>query len=123
MIELNSEGRREIADYVKIRGGIEIDTPVTVDIHRLIRVPGGLHGGTGFLVKKIGQGDLDKFDPFSDAQVFAGRKEVYVTDPPIFRMGDTIYEDLQNQERELPMNVAIFLLCKGRAQLKKKGED
>ena len=32
---------------------VEIDNPVTIDIHRLIRYPGSLHGKTGFKVQKI----------------------------------------------------------------------
>ncbi len=42
----------------------EMDAPVTTDVHRLIRMPGSLHGGTGFVVRTLRRDELDSFDPF-----------------------------------------------------------
>jgi len=44
-----------------------IDEPVTTDTRRLIRLPGTLHGGTGFVVRRIERDALDDFDPLEDA--------------------------------------------------------
>ncbi|SVD73115.1 uncharacterized protein METZ01_LOCUS425969, partial [marine metagenome] len=41
------------------------DEPVTGDIHRLIRLPGSLHGGTGLVVKILNVDELEKFDPYT----------------------------------------------------------
>ncbi len=45
----------------------EADAPVTTDIHRLIRLPGSLHGGTGFRVLPLTRDSLDAFSPWRDA--------------------------------------------------------
>jgi DNA primase small subunit len=44
-----------------------IDEPVTTDTHRLIRLPGSLHGGTALQVTPIPIDGLDAFDPLVDA--------------------------------------------------------
>jgi DNA primase small subunit len=59
----------QILDQARIEVQGETDAPVTTDIHRLIRLPGSLHGGTGFRVLPIVRDDLDRFDPFRDAPV------------------------------------------------------
>jgi len=46
--------------------GVEIDTPVTIDIHRLIRYPGSLHGKTGFRVQELFPDELDNFNPLDE---------------------------------------------------------
>lgn len=46
---------------IEVQG--ETDAPVTTDIHRLIRLPGSLHGGTGLRVVRIGYEALSEFDP------------------------------------------------------------
>ena len=54
---------------VSIQAG-ETDVPVTCDVKRLIRLPGSLHGKTGFQVKKISIDKLDDFEPLDDCIVF-----------------------------------------------------
>jgi len=95
----------------------KIDQPVTIDIHRLIRLPGSLHGKTGFLVKKMTFSELTNFDPFSDAQVFEGTQEIFVREAPEFRLGTETIGPLNDIVVELDMNAAIFLLAKGLATL------
>ena len=46
--------------------GVEIDEPVTIDIHRLIRYPGSLHGKTGFKVQELTLKQLEDFNPFNE---------------------------------------------------------
>jgi len=41
-----------------------IDERVTLDIKRLIRHPGSLHGKTGLKTVQISYSDLERFDPF-----------------------------------------------------------
>ena len=48
------------------QAGVEIDTPVTIDIHRLIRYPGSLHGKTGFKVQEIFLDGIDDFNPLDE---------------------------------------------------------
>jgi DNA primase small subunit len=106
-----------IAQHVIAKATAAIDEPVTTDVHRLIRLPESLNGKTGFLVKKLDVGSLDTFDPFRDAQVFKGEAEVFVEDSPAFRIGDVEYAAMHQVKKQLPISVAIFLLCKGVAKL------
>jgi DNA primase small subunit len=106
-----------IAQHVIRKATAVIDEPVTTDVHRLIRLPGSLNGKTGFLVKKLEVGSLQAFDPFRQAQVFEGTAEVFVDDSPAFRIGDVEYAPMHQVKKQLPLSVAIFLLCKGVAKL------
>jgi len=99
--------------------GGKIDQPVTIDIHRLIRLPGSLHGKTGFLVKRLTFSELEQFDPFSHAQVFEGTQQINVKEAPQFRIGDETIGPLKDEKVELSMSAAIFLLAKGLANLPK----
>jgi DNA primase small subunit len=89
----------------------EIDTVVTTDIHRLIRLPETLNGKTG--LRAMAVSDLDTFDPFADPIAFEGEETVRVIDAPAFRMGTTTYGPYVKQEVTLPAAAAMLLICKG----------
>jgi DNA primase small subunit len=90
-----------------------LDTVVTTDIHRLIRIPGTLHGKTGLLAMKIDE--IDDFDPFADAIAFKGEQSVYVNWAPRFRIGEETLGPYESQKVTLPEAAAILLICKGSA--------
>ncbi len=106
-----------------VQRGIElqsarIDTVVTTDIHRLIRLNDTLHGKTGLKKTKVSNKRLDDFDPLKNAIAFEkGIVEVFVHESPEFRIGDTTYAALREQKVELPVAAALFLLCKGIAEV------
>ena len=106
-----------------VQRGIEsrsakIDTVVTTDIHRLIRLNGTLHGKTGLKKMEVPSKRLDDFDPLRKAVVFGkGTTEILVHESPEFRLGDTVYPSLREQKVELPVSAALFLLCKGAAEV------
>ena len=106
-----------IAQHVVESFAAVIDEPVTTDIHRLIRLPGSLHGKTGFLVKHIALSDLDSFDPFKHAQVFEGTATVHISEAPEFTLGGSHYPSMRDIKKELPLSAAMLLLCKGVAEL------
>ena len=95
-----------------------IDTVVTTDIHRLIRLPNALHGKTGLLKVSFPVGDVEKFDPLRSAVAFKkGEATVYVEEAPEFRLGEERFGPYREQKVELPMAAALFLLCKGAAKV------
>jgi len=113
-----------LASWQKIvEQGIElqsakIDTVVTTDIHRLIRLDGTLHGKTGLKKTEVSVAGIDGFDPLKDAVAFKqGAVEVFVHESPKFRIGDTEYEGLKERKVELPIAAGLFLLCKGAAEV------
>jgi len=105
-----------------LRQGIEkqsvrIDTVVTTDIHRLIRLANTLHGETGLKKVEFPANEIECFDPLKSAVAFRrGTVRVDVSEVPQFRLGDGVYGPFKNQIVELPTAVAIFLLCKGVAK-------
>ena len=46
------------------------DEPVTGDVHRLIRLPGSLHGGSGLRVMVLDSKKLETFNPMKDPIAF-----------------------------------------------------
>jgi DNA primase small subunit len=96
---------------------VKIDTVVTTDVHRLIRLSDTLHGETGLKKMEFAAEDVERFDPLKGAIAFAdGTINVEVAEAPQFRLGDTMYGPYKNQRVELPTSAAMFLLCKGVAK-------
>ncbi len=110
--------------------GAEIDEPVSIDIHRLIRYPGTLHGKTGFKVQELEYNQLDEFNPLDESNelidpiVFKSKKQITqkleITDVkvPATKIKGETYGDYERGEKiEVPHHVAVFLLCKGVAKI------
>ena len=90
-----------------------VDTVVTTDIHRLIRLPETLHGKTGLRAMEIPSQSLDRFDPLSDAVAFKkGTLEVFVQDSYSFRIGEQTFGQYHEEKVELPIAAAMYLVCK-----------
>lgn len=94
----------------------KIDTVVTTDVHRLIRLPGTLNGHTGLCVVDIPLERLDEFDPFAESPVFQGQMKIHVSDVPEFRLGDKHFGPYHDEMVELPSAAAMLLLCKRRGE-------
>jgi DNA primase small subunit len=88
----------------------ETDEPVTCDIKRLIRLPGSLHGKTGFAVKKIKLDVLKDFDPLIDTVVLPEKPIKIKLDQPFkIKMKDENF-NLKKGEQEIPTYLAAFLI-------------
>ena len=94
----------------------KIDTVVTTDVHRLIRLSGTLNGHTGLLAMRVPEEGIDEFDPFTQAVAFQGRMKVGVKESPEFRIGEGYFGPYRNENVELPSAAAMLLLCKHRAE-------
>ena len=92
-----------------------IDTVVTTDIHRLIRMPETLNGKTGFRATMIDLGRLEEFDPFYEPVVFEGSQRVHVMEAPALRIRDRTLGPLTDEDIELPLAAAVLLVAKGVA--------
>jgi DNA primase small subunit len=93
----------------------KIDTVVTTDIHRLIRMPGTLNGKTGLKATTVGLERLEEFDPFYDPVIFEGRQKVEITEAPELRIRDQTFGPYVDQKVELPLAAAVLLIAKGVA--------
>ncbi|UCC19115.1 MAG: hypothetical protein JSV62_13595 [Promethearchaeota archaeon] len=109
--------------------GIEVDIPVTIDTHRLIRYPGSLHGSTGFKVQEIFHDDIDVFKPLDESNeildpiVFKSEKiinqKIEIIEPlvPLTKIkGESWGPYKQGEKIVVPHHIAVFLLCKGVAK-------
>lgn len=104
---------------IEVQG--ETDAPVTTDIHRLIRLPNSLHGGTGFRVVPLDREEIAEFDPFRDA-LLSGLDE---TRTPVTYLEEARYpfpggpvHAVPAGTDELPTPVALFLVLRGQAELR-----
>jgi DNA primase small subunit len=108
----------KLSEHIREEEAAKIDTVVTTDIHRLIRMNGSLHGKTGLKKVEFKPSELQTFDPFSEAVAFKkGKVRVLVSDAPEFRMSGETLGPYKNQTVELPTAAAILLICKRRAEV------
>lgn len=95
-----------------------IDTVVTTDTHRLIRLGETLHGKTGLKKTGLPVSAMNDFDPFKSAIAFKeGTVKVQVSDAPKFRLGDQMFGPYKNLKVELPTAAAVLLVCRKRAEV------
>ncbi len=96
----------------------DIDTVVTTDIHRLIRLPNTLHGKTGWQCQTIPVDSLTDYDPLVSALAFrSGEAHLYVRRAPKIRIGDAEYGPYEDENVTVPTAAAMFLLCKKGARV------
>jgi len=120
VIGVKDETWFKIAAYLTKLQVAAIDTVVTTDIHRLIRMNGTLHGKTGLKKIEFPVASLADFDPFKEAVAFKeGAVKVCVSDVPEFRLGGSVFGPYRQQVVELPTAAAVLLICKGRAEVAK----
>ncbi len=102
------------AAAVEVQG--ETDAPVTTDIHRLIRLPGSLHGGTGFRVVPLTRESLDSFAPLPEAALpVDGQVRVTFSADVDYPWGTGRLAGRSGDSAELPAGAAVFLTLRGEA--------
>lgn len=100
---------------------VEIDAPCTFDLHRLIRLPETLHGDAALIAKTIQVNQLSNFNPLTIAAPFSFNEKVKVkqNEPHsyTFIANECITTKPTIDVQELPLQIALSLLCKNKAQL------
>jgi len=115
---ISPETWKNIAQYGVEKQSVKIDTVVTPDINRLIRLSNSLHGKTGLKKIEFPITHIEDFDPLKSAVAFkGGAVTVLVSEAPQFRVEDEIYGPFERQKVELPTAAALMLLCKGVAKV------
>jgi DNA primase small subunit len=91
------------------------DEPVTTDIKRLIRLPGSLHGKTGFKVVGVRLAELKDFNPLREALAFGDNPvKLNFTKPLKIRMGGEQF-NLEEEINEVPEYLAVYAVGRGIA--------
>jgi DNA primase small subunit len=115
---VSPETWRKIAQYGVEKQSVKIDSVVTPDINRLIRLSNSLHGKTGLKKVEFPITDIEDFDPLKSAVAFKEDEvTVRVSEAPQFRVEDETYGPFERQKIELPTAAALMLLCKGVAKV------
>jgi len=124
--DLLKSGRRSPITEVLVKMAVDeaaahIDTVVTTDVHRLLRLADTLNGKTGLKACVVSLEKLDEFNPLRDAVVLDHEPyvEIKVLNAPAFQLGEKVYGPFKNDKIKLPADVAAYLLCRGVAELAK----
>jgi DNA primase small subunit len=99
----------------------ETDAPVTTDVHRLIRLPGSLHGGSGLRVMPVAPEELARFDPLRDAppplENGGTEVEVVLVESVDHKFGHGRLRGVAGERKSFPTAAAVFLILRGEARL------
>ena len=103
-------------DDISQKIGVKIDPNVTMDIHRIFRLPGSLNSKSGFT--KILCEDLTKFDPYKDA-TFLNEDPVKIcaSSPVNFKIRGKKFGPYNNETIDVPSYAAAYMICKGFASI------
>jgi len=107
--------KREVENITE-KMGVKIDPYVTMDIHRVFRMPGSINSKSG--LSKVRCDNLDSFDPFSDASLFEddANVDIDVKTNLEFRFKRKKYT-LDKCSTTVPRSVGIYLILKNLANL------
>lgn len=94
--------------------GAAVDPSVTMDVHRIFRMPGTLNSKSG-LAKTLCE-DLERFDPYKDACLIDDSEtEVTANCPICFSLKGRKFGPYDNERVQMPKFAAVYLICKGFA--------
>ena len=105
-------------DEMRLTMAGRIDSNVTADTSKLIRMANSIHGGSGFLAKSVDS--IDKFEPMRHAPIFGSEivRVKAIEAIPALNIKDFSFGPFgAGETRELPMHSAVYLLCKKAAVL------
>ena len=101
-------------EIIKKQIGVRIDPNVTVDIHRIFRLPGSLNSKSG--LAKILVDDLEKFNPYVDACfIDSDNVEVIANCPIKFSLKNKKFGPYKHELILTPKYAAVYMICKGLA--------
>ena len=91
--------------------GVKIDPNVTMDIHRIFRLPGSINSKSG--LTKIFCKDLAKFDPYVDASFLSDEPvEIIANCPTEFSLKNKKFGPYNNEKVTIPTFAAVYMICK-----------
>ena len=108
--------RQKLVDIGKNSIGTKIDPNVTVDIHRIFRLEGSLNGKSG--LAKLNCENIEKFNPYSEACLIEDNQvEIFGKCPIEFRLKNRKFGPYTNERISVPKYAAVYMICKGIANL------
>jgi len=97
--------------------GSQIDPNVTMDIHRIFRLPGSLNSKSG--LSKVLCTNLQKFDPYTESS-FLNENTVEITAncPIEFKLKNKKFGPYNNEHTTVPTFAAVYMICKNLARIR-----
>lgn len=96
--------------------GVRVDPGVTMDIHRIFRMPGTVNGKSG--LTKMACNDIGVFDPYREAALMPGDAALVRASCPVsFRLKGEQFGPYRNEYVEVPAYAAVYMVCKGLAHV------
>ncbi len=96
--------------------GAKIDPNVTMDIHRIFRLPGSLNSKSG--LTKIFCSNLEKFDPYTEASFLDESSVEVIANCPIeFKLKNKKFGPYFNDKVSIPTYAAVYMICKKLAKI------
>ncbi|HSB83014.1 MAG TPA: DNA primase small subunit domain-containing protein [Nitrosarchaeum sp.] len=96
--------------------GVKIDPNVTMDVHRIFRLPGSLNSKSG--LTKIFCNDLSKFDPYTEASFLDEKQVQIIANCPIeFNLKNRKFGPYFNDKVSIPTYAAVYMICKKLATI------
>jgi DNA primase small subunit len=103
-------------DDISNRIGVKVDPNVTMDIHRIFRLPGSLNSKSG--LTKIFCNDLPKFDPYFVASFLNENLVEVIANFPIgFNLKNTKFGPYFDEKVSIPTYAAAYMICKKLATI------
>ena len=103
-------------DDVSENIGVKIDPNVTMDIHRIFRLPGSINSKSG--LTKIQCDDLVKFDPYTEASFLSNDTVEVIANCPIqFVLKNKKFGPYINEKVTIPIFAAVYMICKKLARI------
>ncbi len=115
--ELKNLGFRGSFEEFIEKAKIHVDEKVTIDIHRLVRIPGSLNGKTGLPVIEVKVGELKSFRISYRLSPFKGKVEVKLLIP--IKESNIMGYDLSGDRGDkivVPQPIAIYLMLRSIAE-------
>jgi len=107
---------QNILQTVSEKIGVKIDPNVTMDIHRIFRLPGSINSKSG--LAKIFCKDLTKFDPYIEASFLSDDSVEILANCPIeFSLKNKKFGPYTNKKVTIPTFAAVYLICKKLATI------
>jgi DNA primase small subunit len=114
----NKEFWLSLLGHLVEENALAIDRQTSVDISKIIRLPNSLHGSTGLVAKTVPLGQLANFEPFDEAVVFSDEStKVFINKSPRFYLKGNWFGPFDQEEAELPLYAALYLVARGSALL------
>ncbi len=96
--------------------GVKIDPNVTMDIHRIFRLPGSINSKSG-LTKTLCT-NLKDFDPYTQASFLGDDTvEIFADSPIEFKLKNKKFGPYSKEKVSIPTYAAVYMICKKLARI------